>query len=85
MYKQNYDAPVLMMIQTFNNHIGEEIDMVTLRDEWYYKMGEQKDNKFVYWLDLTLEIAAGDVKLVYTRQPGWYTEIMFLIEREIKT
>jgi hypothetical protein len=85
MKSNKYDVPVLQMIKAFNNHVGEELDMATLRDEWYFNMGHNKDNKFAYWLDMTLEIANKNVKLLYKRNPSWYTEVMFFIEGEIET
>ena len=84
MKSNKYDDPVLQMIKAFNNHVGEELDMATLRDEWYFNMGEQKDNKFMYWLDLTLEIVNKDVTVVYKKQPGWYTQVEFFVERAVE-
>lgn len=79
-----YDAPVLAMIKAMNNHVGEDVDLITIRDEWYFNMKHKEDNKFVYWLDMTMEIVNKDVKIVYKRLPGWYTEVKFFIERKIE-
>jgi hypothetical protein len=79
-----YDAPVLAMIKAFNGHVGEDVDLVTIRDEWYFNMEHKEDNKFVYWLDMTMEIVNKDVNIVYKRLPGWYTEVKFFVERVIE-
>lgn len=79
-----YDTPVLAMIKALNAHVGEEVDMSELRDEWYFEMENKEDNRFVYWLDQTMEIVNEDVKIVYKRLPGWYTGVSFYVEREIE-
>lgn len=81
---KEYDTPVLAMIKALNAHVGEEVDMSALRDEWYYQMENKEDNRFVYWLDQTMEIVNEDVKIVYKRLPGWYTGVSFYVEREIE-
>jgi len=84
MYKkQKYDTPILAMIKALNTHAGEEVDMSALRDAWYFQMESKDDNRFVYWLDQTMEILNEDVKIIYKRVPGWYTGVAFYIEREI--
>lgn len=79
-----YDAPILAMIKALNNHVGEDVDLITLRDEWYFNMEHKEDNKFVYWLDMTMDIVNKDVKIIYKLNPGWYTGVTFFVEREIE-
>jgi hypothetical protein len=82
-----YDTPILAMIETFNAHLGEEITMIDLRDEWWYRLDDaSKENRFGYWLDKTLElpIVAENVTVVYKTQPGWYTEVRFKVSDSIR-
>ena len=81
---QKYDTPILAMIKAMNDLVGEEVDLSELRDQWYFHMGSRDDNRFVYWLDATMELINQDVKIVYKRNPGWYTSVKFYIEREIE-
>lgn len=80
---KEYDTPVLAMVKALNAHAGEEVEMSALRDEWYYQMANKADNRFVYWLDQTMEIVNEDVKVIYKRKPGWYTGVAFFVEKEI--
>lgn len=82
--KRSYDTPILAMIKAFNDHAGGEVSMIDLRDGWYFHLAHKEDNRFGYWLDKTLEIVKDDVKIVYNRNPGWYTEVRFFVEREIQ-
>ena len=79
-----YDAPVLAMIKAMNSHVGEELSLADLRDAWYFQMEHKEDNRFVYWLDKTIELVNDRVKIIYKRNPGWYTEVKFHIERGIE-
>jgi hypothetical protein len=83
---KTYDTPILAMIEAFNAHAGGEITMPELRDEWWFRLDDaDKENKFGYWLDKTLELpaVAEMVTVVYKRQPGWYTEVRFAVAKEI--
>ena len=79
-----YDAPILAMIKAFNGHVGEDVDMITIRDEWYFNMGHKEDNRFVYWLDKTMEVVNDQVQVIYKRNPGWYTEVKFAVTERIE-
>lgn len=82
--ERRYDTPVLAMIQALNDHVGEEVSLIDLRDSWYFHLAHKEDNRFVYWLDMTMEMLNDDVKIIYKRNPGWYTEVLFYTEREIE-
>jgi len=82
--KRAYDIPVLAMIRAFNDFAGKEVDMGDLRDSWYFHMKTKDDNRFVYWLDKTLGIVNEDVTIVYKRNPGWYTGVLFDVKRVIE-
>lgn len=81
---QTYDTPVLAMIKALNGYVGEEVSLADLRDSWYFHLEHKEDNRFVYWLDMTMEIVNDSVKIIYKRNPGWYTEVRFYIEGEIE-
>ena len=81
---KSYDAPVVAMIKALNMHVGEEVSLADLRDSWYFQLDHKEDNRFVYWLDQTMEIVNEDVNIIYKRVPGWYTGVMFYVEREIE-
>lgn len=82
--KQQFDTPVLNMIKSFNDFAGGSASLIELRDQWYFHMGSHQDNRFVYWLELAMEMVPGKVNVVYKRQPGWYSEVEFEIPEEIK-
>jgi hypothetical protein len=85
MKKQmKYDTPILAMIKAFNDFAGGECCLTELRDQWYFHMETRADNRFVYWLDATMELINQDVKILYKRNAGWYTSVKFYIEREIQ-
>jgi len=79
----DYDTPLINMIQAFNDHSGGECYLIELRDQWYFRQGSKDDNRFLYWLDLALELVNDQVIVVYKRQPGWYSEVMFQIPEAI--
>lgn len=82
--KQTYDTPVLNMIKAFNDFAGGECLLIELRDQWYFHMGSRGDNRFIYWLELAMEIANEKVEVVYKRVPGWYSEVSFHIKEKIE-
>ena len=82
--KQIYDTPILAMIKAFNAHVGEEVTLGDLRDDWYFYLAHKEDNRFVYWLDKTMEIVNDNVNIIYKRNPGWYTEVKFEVTEEIE-
>ncbi len=82
--ERRYDTPVLAMIKALNSYVGEEVSLADLRDAWYFQMEHKEDNRFVYWLDETMEIVNDSVKIIYKRNPGWYTEVKFYIGEEIE-
>jgi hypothetical protein len=85
MNKQmRYDTPIVAVIKALNDFAGSECSMIELRDQWYFHMETRADNRFVYWLDLTLEQINDEVTVVYKRHPGWYTEVMFEVRQEIE-
>ena len=79
-----YDTPILAMIKAFNDFAGGECLLIELREQWYHHMQGRADNRFVYWLDMTLEIVNEYVAVIYKRHPGWYTEVAFEIKKEIE-
>jgi hypothetical protein len=79
-----YDTPILAMIKAFNDFAGGECLLIELRDQWYFHMGSKEDNRFVYWLDLALEMVNEEVVVAYKRHPGWYTEVVFEVRKEIE-
>lgn len=81
---RTYDTPVLAMIKALNAHVGEEMTLGELRDDWYFHLAHKDDNRFVYWLDETMELVNDNVKIIYKRSPGWYTEVRFFVSREIE-
>jgi len=81
---QTYDTPMLAMIKALNAHVGQEITLGELRDDWYFHLAHKDDNRFVYWLDKTMEVVNGSVNIIYKRTPGWYTEVKFFVTEEIK-
>lgn len=82
--KQIYDTPILAMIKAFNAHLGEEVTLGELRDDWYYYLEHKDDNRFVYWLDKTMEIVNHRVEIIYKHNPGWYTEVVFFLAEKIE-
>lgn len=85
MNKQmRYDTPIMAVIKAFNDFAGGECSLLELREQWYFHMETRADNRFVYWLDLALELVNDRVVVVYKRQPGWYSEVLFEIKEEIK-
>lgn len=82
--ERRYDTPVLAMIQALNSYVGEEVSLADLRDAWYFKMEHKEDNRFVYWLDETMEIVNDQIQVIYKRNPGWYTEVKFFVAKEIE-
>ena len=85
MKKQmRYDTPILAMIKAFNDFAGGECYLIELRDQWYFHMETRADNRFVYWLDLALEQVNDEVVVAYKRHPGWYTDVVFEIKKEIE-
>ena len=58
--------------------------MIDLRDSWYFHLAHKDDNRFVYWLDKTMEIVNDGVEIVYKRNPGWYTEVLFYVKEPIE-
>lgn len=81
---RTYDTPMLAMIKALNDHVGGEVNMTDLRDGWYFHQEHKDDNRFVYWLDATLELYDDSVKIIYKRNPGWYTEVLIYVKRELK-
>ena len=81
---KNYDTPMLAMIKALNAHVGEEITLGELRDDWYFHLAHKDDNRFVYWLDKTMELVNDNVNIIYKRTPGWYTEVKFFVTEEIE-
>jgi len=81
---RTYDTPVLAMIKALNAHVGEEITLGELRDDWYFHLAHKDDNRFVYWLDETMELVNDNVNIIYKPSPGWYTEVRFFVSREIE-
>ena len=81
---QAYDTPMLAMIKALNAHVGEEVSLADLRDSWYFHLEHKEDNRFVYWLDKTMEVVNDSVNIIYKRNPGWYTEVGFFVSREIE-
>ena len=81
---QTYDTPMLAMIKALNAHVGEEVSLADLRDDWYFHLAHKKDNRFVYWLDKTMEVVNDNVNIIYKRNPVWYTEVRFFVSREIE-
>jgi len=81
---KNYDTPMLAMIKALNAHVGEEITLGDLRDDWYFHLAHKDDNRFVYWLDKTMELVNDNVNIIYKRTPGWYTEVKFFVTEEIE-
>jgi len=79
-----YDAPVAAMVKALNDNINQEVDISDIRDSWYFHLGDEKDNKFSYWLDKTMELVNNNVKIIYKKTPGWYTGVKLLVTREIK-
>ena len=72
------------MMKAFNAHVGEEFTLGDLRDDWYFYLAHKEDNRFVYWLDKTMEIVNDNVNIIYKRNPGWYTEVKFEVTEEIE-
>ena len=81
---KNYDTPMLAMIKALNAHVGEEITLGELRDDWYFHLAHKDDNRFVYWLDKTMEVVNDRIEVIYKRNPGWYTEVMFFVAEKIE-
>ena len=81
---QTYDTPMLAMIKALNAHVGEEVSLADLRDDWYFHLQHKEDNRFVYWLDKTMEVVNDRIEVIYKRNPGWYTEVMFFVAEKIE-
>lgn len=81
---KDYDTPVLAMVKALNQHVGKEVDMITLREDWWHEIGEKEGNYLSYWLDKTVELFQKDLDIVYIRTPGWYTEVKIKVLRELK-
>jgi len=81
---QTYDTPMLAMIKALNAHVGEEITLGELRDDWYFHLAHKDENRFVYWLDKTMEVVNDQVQVIYKLNPGWYTEVKFAVTERIE-
>lgn len=81
---RKYDTPILAMVKALNRHVGKEVDLVTLREDWWYEIGDKEGNYLGHWLDKTIELFSDHVKIIYKRTPGWYTEVVIFVEKEIE-
>jgi len=82
--RRRYDTPILAMIKALNDHAGEKVSMIDLRDGWYFHLAHKEDNRFGYWLDLTTEAFGDQIEVIYKRNAGWYTEVMFRVAEKIE-
>ena len=81
---KEYDTPILAMVKALNLHVGEEVDLITLREDWWHELGDKEDNYLGHGLDKTVELFHRDLEVVYVRHPGWYTMVKIKVLRELQ-